>query len=35
MARPSPAIYFKPEMRRIAFVGGLIFAILVVLIFVL
>ena len=35
MARPSPALYFKPEMRRIAVVSGLIFAILTVLIFVL
>ena len=35
MARPSPAVYFKSEMRRIAVASGLIFALLTVLIFVL
>lgn len=35
IARQSPAVYFKSEVRRIAVVGGLIFAVLMVLIFVL
>ena len=35
MARPSPALYFKSEMRRIAVASGIIFAMLTVLIFVL
>ncbi len=35
MARPSPALYFKSEIRRIAVASGIIFAMLTVLIFVL
>ena len=35
MAYPSPAVYFKSEMRRIAVASGIIFAMLTVLIFVL
>ena len=35
IARPSPAVYFKSEIRRIAVASGIIFAMLTVLIFVL